>query len=189
MAYLTLGLILFFAVHSISIVNEQWRDQMAAKLGIVRWKGLYTLIALLGFALICWGYGLTREDPVILYNPPTWTRHVALFLMLFVFPLFLAANLPGRIKTAAKHPLLAATKLWAMAHLLVNGTLADVTLFGAFLLWAVADRISMKRRTPRPLPMAPATRFNDALALVGGLLIYGGFVVWGHRALIGVSLF
>lgn len=115
-------------------------------------------------------------------------RHVALFLMLLVFPLVLAANLPGRIKTVTKHPLLATTKLWAMAHLLVNGTLADVLLFGTFLLWAVADRISMKRRTARPIPMAPATRFNDVLAVIGGLLIYCGFVVWGHRALIGVSL-
>lgn len=189
MMYLTIGLILFFSVHSISIVNEQWRDQFVGKIGIARWKGLYTLAALLGFALICWGYGITRQDPVVLYTAPMWTRHVVLFLMLFVFPLVLAAKLPGRIKTATKHPLLAATKLWAMAHLLVNGTLADVMLFGTFLLWAVADRISMKRRTARSIPMAPATRFNDALAVIGGLLIYAAFVGWGHRALIGVSLF
>lgn len=189
MMYLTFGLILFFSAHSVSIVSEQWRDQIVNKIGIARWRGLYTLLALPGFVLICWGYGLARQDPLVLYTTPVWMRHVVLVLMLSVFPLVLAAKLPGRIKTATKHPLLAATKLWALAHLLVNGTLADVLLFGTFLLWAVADRISLKRRTERLIPMAPAATFNDALAVIGGLLIYGGFVVWGHRVLIGVSLF
>jgi uncharacterized membrane protein len=189
MIYLIIGLILFFSAHCISIINEPWRDRIASRVGVVQWKGLYTLVALPGFALICWGYGLARHDPVVLYTPPVWLQHIAMLLMLFVFPLVLAANLPGRIKTATQHPLLAATKIWAFAHLLVNGTLADVLLFGTFLIWAVLDRISMKRRTQRPILTAPESKFNDAAAVVGGLLIYGGFVVWGHAALIGVPLF
>ncbi len=189
MSCLLLGLILFFSAHCISIVNEPWRDQIANRIGLVQWKGLYTLVTLPGFVLICWGYGLARQDPVVLYTTPAWLQHITMLLMLFVFPLFLAANLPGRIKTAAKHPLLAATKLWALAHLLVNGTLADVLLFGTFLAWAVLDRISLKRRTQRPIPSAPESKFNDAAVVVGGVLIYFGFIFWGHEALIGIPLY
>jgi uncharacterized membrane protein len=107
--------------------------------------------------------------------------------MLPVFPLLIAAYLPGRIKSAAKHPMLASVKFWALAHLLANGLLADVVLFGAFLAWAVADRISLKRRAPRALPTAPAGRWNDAIAVVLGLAIYGLLIGWGHLRLFGVS--
>jgi uncharacterized membrane protein len=107
--------------------------------------------------------------------------------MLPVFPLLLAAYLPGRIRDAAKHPLLAATKFWALAHLLVNGTLADVLLFGGFLAWAVADRISLKRRLQRPIQMAPPGPRNDAIAVVGGLLLFVLFLTWAHIAAFGVS--
>jgi len=183
------GLILFFAVHSVSIVNEAWRDRMAAKLGEWPWKGLYGLLSFAGLALAIWGYGLARQDPVILYVPPTWLRHAAVLLLAFVFPLLLAAYLPGRIKEATRHPMLAATKLWALAHLLANGALADLLLFGSFLAWAVVDRISMKRRKPRPVPGAPPSRFNDLVAVTGGLALYAAFVLWLHAALIGVSPF
>lgn len=189
MTYLIIGLVLFLGVHSVSIINAEWRDGFAAKIGEWQWKGLYSLVAIPGFVLICWGYGLARQDPIMLYSPPAWMQHVAMLLMLFVFPLALAANLPGRIKTAAKHPLLVATKLWALAHLLANGSLADVILFGSFLLWAVADRVSMKSRVQRPTLSAPPSPMNDVAAVVGGLLIYGGFVIWGHKGLIGIPLF
>lgn len=188
MGLLIAGLIIFFAVHSISIYNLNWRDAMAARLGEWGWKGVYSLISLAGFLLIVWGYGIARQEPVVLYTPPSWLRHVAMTLLIFVFPLALAAYLPGRIRTALKHPLLVATKTWALAHLLVNGTLADVLLFGSFLLWAVVDRISVKRRPIRAITSAPAGRFNDLIAVVGGLLIYGAFVVWLHGRLIGVPL-
>jgi uncharacterized membrane protein len=155
--------------------------------GETPWKGLYTLVAVAGFVLLVIGYGIARQSPVVLYSPPVWTRHLALLLMLPVFPLLLAAYLPGRIKAAARHPMLVAVKLWALAHLLANGTLADVLLFGAFLAWAVADRISVKRRAPRAVPGAPARPVNDVIAVVGGLAIYAAFVLWLHRALIGVS--
>jgi uncharacterized membrane protein len=115
-------------------------------------------------------------------------RHVTMLLMLPVFPLLLAAYLPGRIKTAAKHPMLLAVKLWATAHLLINGTLVAVLLFGAFLAWAVLDRIAAKRRVvARVVPGALPSAANDAIAIIGGLAIYGVFVVWGHLWLIGVS--
>ncbi len=108
--------------------------------------------------------------------------------MLPVFPLLFATYLPGRIRTAVKHPMLVATKTWALAHLLANGMLADVLLFGGFLAWAVADRISLKRRVVRPVAGAPPSPWNDAIAIVGGLALYGITLFWLHRVLIGVPL-
>ncbi len=188
MIILLLGLTIFFAIHSVSIVNETWRDHMAAKLGEMPWKAVYALLSIIGFALIVWGYGLARAEPVVLYAPPAWLRHAAMLLLLPAFPLLLAAYLPGRIKAATKHPMLLATKLWALAHLLVNGMLADVLLFGSFLIWAGVDRISMKRRTPRPIPGAPVSKMNDIIAVVAGLALYAAFVLWLHGSLIGVAL-
>lgn len=186
MTLLILGLLLFFGTHAVSIFAEPWRNRMAAKLGAGPWKGLYSLVSLGGFLLIIYGYGLARQDPIVLYLPPAWTAHVTALLMLFVFPLFFAVYLPGHIKTAAKYPLLVAVKIWALAHLLANGMLADVLLFGSFLAWAIADRVSMKRRTPRSLPAAPASPFNDVIAVVAGLMVYALFVFWAHEAWFGV---
>jgi uncharacterized membrane protein len=151
------------------------------------WQGLYSLIAIAGFVLIVYGYGLARQDPTILFTPPVWLRHVSMLLLVFVFPLLLAAYMPGRIQKAIKHPMLAATKIWAFSHLLANGTLTDAVLFGAFLAWAVVDRISMKRRTPLPVPTIPVSRINDIIAIVLGLGLYIAFVLWLHAWLIGVS--
>lgn len=187
MAWLILGLVLFLGVHSVSIVAPGWRDAQAARRGEAAWKGLYTVASVAGLVAIVVGYGMARQSPVPLYQPPTWSRHLALLLMLPVFPLLLAAYLPGRIKSAAKHPMLVAVKLWAVAHLLANGMLHDVLLFGGFLAWAVADRISMKHRAQRPIPGAPPRPANDVIAVVGGLVLYGVFVTWGHRWLIGVA--
>lgn len=190
MLWLIVGLVLFLGVHSVSIVSPQGRQAMAQRLGEGVFKGLYTLVSFAGLALIVWGYGLARQAPVLLYTPPTGLRHVALLLMLPVFVLLLAAYLPGRIQRAARHPMLLAVKCWALAHLLANGTLADVLLFGGFLAWAVADRISVKRREAagllRPPPALPGSGANDAIALVGGLAIYVLLVFWAHAWLFGV---
>ncbi len=186
MTLLVLGLVLFLGIHSVSIVAPAWRDAQAAR-HEKAWKAIYTVVAIAGFALIVYGYGIARQAPVVLYAPPTWLRHLSLLLLVPVFPLLLAAYLPGRIKTATQHPMLAATKLWALAHLLSNGTLADVLLFGGFLAWAVAERISLKRRVARPVPGAPPSPMNDAIAVVGGLALYGLFVWQAHAWLIGVS--
>ncbi len=143
MDWLVLGLALFLGIHSVSIVAPRWRHELAHRAGEGPFKGVYTLVALAGFGLIVAGYSAARQNPVLLWTPPPGMRHVAALLMLPVFVLLLSAYLPGRIQRAARHPMLLATQLWALAHLLANGGLADVVLFGAFLVWAVADRISL----------------------------------------------
>ena len=190
MLVLVVGLVIFLGVHSVSIVAPAWRTATVARLGELPWKGLYSLASAVGLALIVVGYGMARRDPVVLYTPPAALRHLALVVMLPVFPLLFAAYLPGRIRAAAKHPFLLAVKLWALAHLLANGMLADVLLFGAFLAWAVADRISVKRRPAaqtHEVPAAPPGAANDAIALIGGLVVYAVFIFWAHRWIVGVS--
>lgn len=187
MTVLILGLVLFLGIHSLSIVNEPLRNRMAQSLGEWPFKGVYSLVAAAGLVAIIWGYGLARLDPVSLYNPPAGLRHLAMVLLIPVFPLLLSAYLPGRIKTTLKHPMLVAVKLWALAHLLANGMLHDVVLFGSFLAWAVIDRISLKRRQPRPTPTLPASGLNDIIAVVAGLALYAAFITGLHAKLIGVA--
>jgi uncharacterized membrane protein len=187
MPILIIGLVLFIGIHSISIATPALRARAVASLGANRWRGIYSLISAVGFGLILYGFHLARMAPVVLYVPPLWMRHVTLLLMLPVFPLILAAYLPGRIKTALKHPMLAAVKLWAFAHLLSNGFLADVVLFGSFLVWAIFDRISLKRRPQQTIAAAPPSRFNDLIAVVVGLALYAIFILWAHFWLFGVS--
>jgi uncharacterized membrane protein len=187
MAILILGLVLFLGVHSVSIVAPELRTRAMASMGEGGWKGTYALISAAGFGLILYGFHLARQSPVVLYTPPGWLRHVTFLFMLPVFPLILAAYLPGRIKTAAKHPMLAAVKFWAFGHLLANGMLADVLLFGGFLAWAVCDRISLKRRPPQAIRTAAPGRFNDVIAVVVGLGLYVLFILWAHAWLFGVS--
>jgi len=189
MLVLIVGLAVFLGVHSVRIVAPAWRDDMLARLGENGWKGLYSLISLIGFVLIIWGYGLSRLDPVVIYSPPVWTRHISLVLMMPVFVIFVAAYIPGRIKSTLKHPMLVSVKLWAVAHLLANGTLADVLLFGSFLAWAVCDRISVKRRPAAASDapgLAPAPA-NDIIALVVGATLYVVFLLFLHQWLFGVS--
>ena len=187
MTLFLVGLVLFLGIHSVAIFAPAWRDVQAAR-NPGAWKGIYSVISIAGFALLIYGYGLARQSPVVVWTPPTAMRHIALLLMLPVFPLLLAAYLPGRIKTAAKHPMLLAVKFWALAHLLANGMLVDLILFGAFLAWAVLDRIAVKKRAvPRAIPGAPPSAMNDVIALVGGLGVYALFLFWAHLWLIGVS--
>ena len=188
MSLLIIGLVIFLGIHSVTIVAPAWRDAQVARRGESAWKGIYGVISLLGFGLIIYGYGVARQSPVFLYMPPTALRHLALLLMVPVFPLLFAAYLPGRIGAAAKHPMLLAVKIWATAHLLANGTLHDVVLFGAFLAWAVFDRIAVKRRAvARKISRMPSPPLNDVIAIVGGLITYTIFLLWAHRWLIGVS--
>jgi uncharacterized membrane protein len=187
MAVLIIGLVIFLGVHSIAMVAPGVRGRGLAALGEPAWKGLYALLSALGFALLIYGFHLARRAPVVLYTPPAGMHHVTFLLMLPVFPLILAAYFPGRIKAAMKHPLLAAVKFWALAHLLSNGTVADVLLFGGFLAWAVLDRISFKRRPPQVIRTAPARPFNDVIAVVLGLALYALFIGWAHQWLFGVA--
>lgn len=188
MLLLIAGLVVFLGIHSVSIVAPAWRNGMAAKLGDVPWKLVYGVISLVGFILIVRGYAAARLDPVVLWVPPAGLRPVTMLLMLPVFVLLVATYVPGRIKTLARHPMLLAVKFWALAHLLANGMLADLLLFGGFLAWAVADRISVKRREPRATPSLPASKLNDVIAVVLGLGLYVAFALWLHPRWIGVSI-
>ena len=185
MTILILGLIIFLGTHSISIVAPAWRDRMVAKLGN-GWRAIYSILSLIGLVLIIKGYAAARLEPTVIYTSPLWLHHITAALMILVFPLLLATYLPGRINTLFKHPMLNAVKFWAFAHLLSNGTLNDIVLFGSFLLWAVADRISVKRRPARPLNTLPASKYNDLIAIVGGLALYFLTIHWLHYQLIGV---
>ncbi|MFD2190079.1 NnrU family protein [Pistricoccus aurantiacus] len=188
MAILILGLILFFVPHSVALVSADWRDAQVRRFGELPWKAGYGLVSLAGLVLIIWGYGEARQAPTLLWAPSRSLFPVTSLLMLPVFPLLVAAYVPSRIKRWTRHPMLIAVILWAIAHLLVNGTLADLLLFGVFLVWAVLDLFSFSRRTPRDTPHVPMRRGGDILVIVLGLAIYAAFVVWLHGWLIGVSL-
>ena len=187
MTLLVLGMLLFFGAHSFAIAAPGLRTTLRERLGEGGWKGLYSVVSLAGLVLTCYGFGLARQNPIFVWAPPHWLHHVAFLLMLPVFPLLFAAYLPGKIQRAAKHPMLAGVKFWALAHLLVNGMLHDLVLFGGFLVWAVADRISLKRRPPQILRNAAPRPWNDVIAVVGGLAAYALFVGWAHWRLFGVS--
>lgn len=188
MSLLVIGLVLFLGMHSVSIIAPAARDRWAAQMGANAWRGLYTLVSLAGFVLLVIGYGKARHAPVVLYVPPPGLRMATVLLMLPVFPLMLAAQMPGRIRSALGHPMLVGTMLWSVAHLLSNGMLADVLLFGGFFVWAAADRWSFGHRVARPIKMAPPGRWNDLIAVVAGLGLYAATVLWLHRWAIGVAI-
>ena len=187
MLFLIAGLVLFLGIHSISIVAPQLRNRLADSLGAM-WQIGYSIEAALGLGLIIYGYGLARMSPIVLYTPPPVLRYVTLVLMVIAMPLLLATYLPGRIQSAVRHPMLTAVKAWSLGHLLSNGTLADVLLFGSFLAWAVADRISLKRRSPRPVPGLPPSSANDLIVIVVGLALTIAFVYGLHTWLIGIPV-
>jgi uncharacterized membrane protein len=191
MALLVLGLIVFLGTHVFPMARGP-RARLIARLGEGPYKGLYALVALAGLVLIVVGYGRYRaHDWIDVWYPPVWTRHLALPLVWAAFVMMASAYLPGRIKAALRHPMLAAIKVWAFAHLLANGDLGSILLFGSILAWAVAARISVKRRDEAAAHGAPAALGgwrNDILALVIGTLAYGVFVVWLHPWLIGVPV-
>ncbi|MGH6926229.1 MAG: NnrU family protein [Propylenella sp.] len=189
MIVLILGLVLFLGIHSVMIGAAGWRAVMVARLGEGPWKGLYSLVAAVGLVLIVWGYGLARQDPVVFWVSPTWLKHVAVALNLVAFILFAAYRVPaGWIKARLGHPMVLSVKVWAFAHLLANGTLADVLLFGSFLVWAVADfRSSVARdRAAGTVRIAGPPR-NDLIAVAVGVVLWAAFVWFLHEWLFGVS--
>jgi uncharacterized membrane protein len=168
---------------------REWRAGLIAKIGEGPYKGLYSLVSLAGLVLIIIGYGQYRQAGYIpVWDPPVWTRHIALPLVWIAFVLFPAAYLPGRIKALAKHPMMASVKIWAVAHLLANGDLGSILLFGSFLIWAIIARISVKYRgEPAPAPPPPGFR-NDLLVVLIGTVAYAVFAIWLHPLLIGVPV-
>ena len=188
MAVLILGLVLFLGVHSTRIVADDWRTQMMTRVGEKPWKGVYALLSIAGFVLLVWGYGLARQSPVLLWTPPAGLRHVAALLMLLAFILLVATYVPrNAIKAKLHHPMLLSVKVWALAHLLANGTLAGVVLFGAFLLWAVCCFRAARARDRAAQAVYPAgTAAGTAITMAVGLVAWAGFAFWAHGVLIGV---
>ena len=188
MIFLLLGLLVFLGVHSVRVFADPWRTAQMARVGEGKWKGVFSLASLSGFFLIVWGYGQARLDPLVLWGPPVWTRHVAALLTFVAFVLIAAAYVPGtRIKAAIGHPMVAGVILWAAAHLLANGMLAEVVLFGGFLVWAIALFAISRRRDGEAGIVYPAGSLaRDALAAAIGGVAWLVFALWLHLWLIGV---
>ena len=188
MTVLVLGLLLFLGVHSTRIIAEPWRTATLARLGEAKWKGAYSLVSLIGFVLIVWGYGLARNAPTILWPTPIWTRHLAALLTIVAFVLITAAYVPGtRIKAIVGHPMVLGVAVWALAHLIANGSLADLALFGSFLVWAVANFATARQRdrvAGTTYLAGPMTRDLTALAI--GIVAWTVFALYLHGVLIGV---
>lgn len=191
MNILIAGLIIFLGLHSVRIVADGWRSRKLAQWGEGAWKGVYSVLSVVGFALIVWGYGQARLQTVVLWVPPVATRHIAATLMLFAMILLVAAYVPGNaIKAKLHHPMILGVKTWALAHLLANGNLADVLLFGSFLAWAVVDFISSRKRDRAAGTVYPAGKtLPTVITVVLGLVVYGAFVLVLHKWLIGVPVF
>jgi uncharacterized membrane protein len=189
MALLILGLVLFLGVHSLRIFANGWRTRQRARLGEMRWKGLYSVASIVGFVLIVWGFGLTRQHPAVLYVPPVGLRHLNGLFTLLAFVLVAAAYVPANhLKAKLGHPMLAGVKVWAFGHLLATGMLHDVVLFGAFLLWAIVDFASARRRDRADGVVYPAgTVKGDIIAVAAGVVGWFVFAWWLHTWLIGVN--
>lgn len=187
MAMLIAGLVLFLGIHTLTTLREP-RAALIGRIGEGPYKGLFSLVAAAGLVLIVWGFGRYRADGYIpVWDPPFALRHLTLTLMWFSFVALAAAGAPaGKIKGMLHHPMLVGVKIWALAHLLANGDLGSLILFGSFLAWAVYDRIAVKRRGD---PGAPRSGFTagDAIALVVGTVAYGA-MFWLHPRLIGVPI-
>jgi uncharacterized membrane protein len=191
MTILLIGLIVFLGTHSARIFAEPARQKLIAKHGEKAWKGMYTLASLMGFGLVIWGYSLARQQPTVLWNPPVATRHIAALLMLIAFILVASANGKNNwMRVKLHHPMLLGVKVWALSHLLANGNLADVLLFGGFLAWAVLCFISSKKRDRLLKVVYPAAQTAATVkAVVAGIVGWGIFAFWLHGWLIGVKPF
>lgn len=191
MIYFVLGLILFLGVHTLRIVADGWRKRSIARIGILPWKGVYALASIAGFALLAWGYGESRYASAVLYNPPPFTRHIAGLLMLISLVLVAAAYVPrNHIKAALGHPMYAGIKVWAFAHLISNGRLVDVILFGAFLIWAIIGFVVSRKRDRAAATVYPAgDELRTVLTVIAGVGAWAALVSGLHLWLIGVAPF
>jgi uncharacterized membrane protein len=191
MGILIIGLAVFLGIHSVRIVAEEWRAAQIARVGANAWRLGYSLLSVLGFALVIWGFGLARQAPVLLWYPPLGMRHAAALLTLVAFVFVAAAYVPrNHLKARFHHPMVLGVKAWAAAHLLANGTVADVLLFGSFMAWAVLSFIAMRRRDRRlGTTYAPGTAAGTLIAVVAGTVAWAVFAFWLHGWLIGVKPF
>lgn len=191
MIVMLIGLLLFLGPHSVRIFADDWRAAQIARFGEIPWKIGYSVVSIAGFVVLIYGYGMTRMDPVFVWFPPVWTKHIAALLMIPAFILLAAAYVPrNRLKVALGHPMVLGVKVWAVAHLLANGRLGDIVLFGAFLVWAVLDFRSARQRD-RAAGVTPpaATPTGDIITVAAGLAGYVIFALWLHTRWIGVTVF
>jgi uncharacterized membrane protein len=188
MILLGTGLLLFLGMHAFSMLRGP-RAALIGRLGAGGYKGLYTLVSFLGLGLMIWGFGSYRAAGYIpVWSPPVWMRHLSALLMLPVLPLIFSAYAKGFVKARLKHPMILGVKLWALAHLLANGDLGSMLLFGGFLAWAVLGFISMRRRATPQAEFVPNPG-QDAAAILGGIIAWLALVFGLHRYLIGVGVF
>lgn len=191
MIVLIVGLLLFMGAHSVRVLADPWRTRMIARIAEGPWKGLYSLVSLTGFGLIVWGFRLAGRNPVLLYVAPASMRHANAVFTLIAFVLLVAAYVPrNHFKAALGHPMVGGVAVWALGHLLAIGMARDVILFGAFLLWAVAEFAALRRRDRRAGAIHPAGTFaGDAASVVIGAALWAGFAFWLHARWIGVDPF
>lgn len=191
MTILIIGLAIFLGTHSVRIVAEGWRSAQIARMGEKPWKLAVALLSALGLALVVWGYGLARQAPAVLWHPPTGMRHAAGLLTLVAFIFLAAAYVPrNHLKARFHHPMVLGVKAWALAHLMANGTVAAVVLFGSFLAWAVVSFIAARRRDRRAGTTYPSgTAAGTVMAVVAGAVAWAVFAFWLHGVLIGVQPF
>lgn len=189
MWFLILGLLIFLGMHSLRMLAPEFRDRAIARHGANAWRAIYSLVSIGGFVLIVWGFGLARQQPVLLYAPILAMKHLNMLFTLLAFVLVAAAYVPrNHIKAKLGHPMLAGIKLWALGHLLATGFLHDVVLFGTFLVWAIADFAVCRRRDRLNGTMHPAgTMAGDVATVLIGLAAWAAFAFWLHLRLIGVS--
>ncbi len=191
MTALVIGLVIFLGVHSVRVFAEPLRTGLRARLGENGYKGLYTLLSLAGFALVVWGFGQSRLQPVPLWAPMLWARHLASLLMLVSFVFLAAAYVPRNgIKAKLHHPMTLGVKTWALAHLLANNTLAEALLFGGFLVWSVlVFRAARARDRAAGTVYPPGTLAGTLTAVAAGAVAWAVFAFWAHGFLIGVNPF
>jgi uncharacterized membrane protein len=192
MMVLIVGLILFLGIHLLP-TSPELRDGLKERIGAVPYRVIFSLLSIAGLIIIILGYHRLQLHPgknPVLWQPPIWSRHIAIALMLPAMILLVAAVIPSRIRTAARHPMLAAIKIWAFAHLIANGDLGALLLFGSFLAFAVYDRISIKRRgaaASHGAALMPPGPMNDVVVIGLGIALYAVLLFGGHQWLIGVS--
>jgi uncharacterized membrane protein len=186
MIWLSLGLALFLGIHLTHAIAPRWRQARIATLGPLGWKAFYTVVSLIGLVLIVWGYSLARQQPAVLWPALRGMNHAAAALMLVALVLLAAAHVPrNHIKARLQHPLTLSVKVWAFAHLIANNTLADLMLFGSFLVWSILVFRAARRR-PAPA-MATPTAAGTVAAVVLGVALWAAFAFWLHAAWLGIA--
>ncbi len=190
MWFLVLGLFLFLGIHGLRIGGDGMRDGLLEHLGPAKFKILYSLVSVLGFAMLIYGFGMARDAPVLLWTPPPAMKHVAYLLTLVAMVLMAAAYVPrNAIKAKLHHPMVLSVKTWALAHVLANGMLAHLILFGSILLWSVLLFKASRTRDKRaPVVYASGNWGSTILTLEIGIALWLVLVAWAHGWLIGVQV-